>query len=258
MKHYDDVVVKRCHNKIIGSGCNPYSEETKRSRHTAQGSGYCEDCRNRLGLQDLPGRVPDANIGDEEQMRNAGHGGQGRYGQQASYGVDWGYNTTGGPSGTGSHSGTAGSTGTEMYGEYGRSTGTGMHSGYGDSSGTRMHGGYGGSTGTGGYGGQSGTGVQSVIGGQSRTLGPNPGSTEVPIPIDPDRKGGGLSGASVWKYHGHRGVVSLAKAREDRREERQRRREDEERRWEDEKRRREDEGGRREDEERQRGDKRRR
>lgn len=98
VKHYDDVVVKRCHNKIIGSGCNPYSEETKRSRHTAQGSGYCEDCRNRLGLQDLPGRVPDANIGDEEQMRNAGHGGQGRYGQQASYGVDWGYNTTGGPS----------------------------------------------------------------------------------------------------------------------------------------------------------------
>lgn len=219
-----DVVEKQCWNKTIGIPCNPYSEETGRSRHTAQNTGYCEDCSERLGLQDPPGRVPVAHSGDEEQMRNAGHGGQGGYGQRGSYGADWGYNTTGGPSGTGGHSGTAGSTETGMYGEYRGSTG--------------------------GYGG---TGVQSAVGGQSRTLGPDPGSAEVPIPLDPDRKGGGLSGAAVWKRKGHK-VVPGTKRNRDKEE----KREYDKIRREHLKRQREDEERRREDEKRRRGDKKRR
>ena len=125
-----------------------------------------------------------------------------------------------------------------MYDEYGGLTGTGIYGGYKGPSRTGMYDEYGGLTGNvvhGGYeapsayGGPTGYGGPSRIGGQRGTLGPDPGSAKDPIELDPDRKGGGVSGNAVWARYG-RSALEPGKDGIKRRQEVIRRWEDENRR----------------------------
>ena len=130
------------------------------------------------------------------------------------------YDEYGGLTGNVAHGGYGGPSRTGIYDEYGVPTGNVAHGGYGAPS---VYGGPSAYGGPGGYGGPSGTG------GQSGTVGPDPGSAKDSLELDPDRRGGGVSGNAVWAQYGrsalHPGKGGL------------KRRNEEIRQWEDENRR---------------------